>query len=281
MRYTPKKLKGNVNISKKTPLKEFFKLLCSLLIIVIVLYVFLGLAVDIIAPRLPSSIESVIASLYKPMYKNKTIKNKGSEKITILLEDLVKTLNNNETYTVSVIENKEANALALPGNHIIIYSKLIEELSSEPELSYVLAHELGHFYHKDHLKALGRRLIVLVFSNAVFGQDSSLSRVIGDSLMTTEMRFSQRQEQAADLFAMDLLFKHYGDNIGALGAISFLKRSSDKRFFPDLFTFFRTHPHPDKRIKVIKNKTGWPMKENIRTLPLDDNIKHMFSADKN
>ncbi len=273
MRYTPKKLKGNVNISDKSPLKEFFKLLFGLLLIIIITYILLGVAVDILASRLPDSLENNLALLYESMYANNTVENEGSEKIKILLGELVQTLGSEKSYTLSVVKGPSVNAFALPGNHILVYSKLIKEVDSENELSYVLAHELGHFDSRDHLKALGRRLVMIAISNVIFGQENTLSKVIGDSLINTEMKFSQKQEQAADIFAIELLSKHYGNN---LGAVSFLEKIEKKHTSPAFLSFFSTHPHPSKRIKIIKKKIGARLL-NAKPSPLDDTIKHMFS----
>ncbi|MGA1826185.1 MAG: hypothetical protein ACMUIP_16135 [bacterium] len=57
MHYTAKELEGNVNISKISPAKEFFFLLGALLGILLSIYILLGFAVDIIAPKVPPEIE--------------------------------------------------------------------------------------------------------------------------------------------------------------------------------------------------------------------------------
>jgi predicted Zn-dependent protease len=274
MRYVPKKIKGNVNISGKNPLKEFFKLLCGLLFIAIISYIALGLAIDLIVPRIPASFEDSLKPFYRSLYAGKGLENSGVEAIRSLLQSLVETSRDSRLYTLSVVDGPRSNAHALPGNHILIYSALIKEIESEEELTFVLAHELGHFYYRDHLKSLGRRLVLMVISNTIFGQDNTLSKLIGNSLSDTEMRFSQKQERAADLFALNLLYAHYGNDRGAL---RFFEKAAKKPGGGEFFAFFSTHPHPRQRLALIKKKMR-SLHLPDEPIPLDQEIKEMFTG---
>jgi predicted Zn-dependent protease len=83
-----------------------------------------------------------------------------------------------------------------------------------------------------------------------------------------EMKFSQKQEKDADLFALNLLYQKYNH---VSGAIEFLEKIEGKRKVPKFFYFFATHPHPKNRIKVLKEKIA---KENYpanEAIPLDIN----------
>ena len=59
---------------------------------------------------------------------------------------------------VLVVEAQTVNAVALPGNIIILYTGLIRSLGSSGELAGVMAHELGHCIHRDPRNALIREL---------------------------------------------------------------------------------------------------------------------------
>ncbi len=39
---------------------------------------------------------------------------------------------------------------------MVVFTGLLEKMTSENELAFVLAHELGHYDHRDHLRGLGR-----------------------------------------------------------------------------------------------------------------------------
>jgi Zn-dependent protease with chaperone function len=70
-------------------------------------------------------------------------------------------------YKIHIIPDPRINAMALPGGNIVVFSALIKETGSENELAFVLAHELGHFANRDHLRGLGRRLLLLTASAAL------------------------------------------------------------------------------------------------------------------
>ena len=57
MKFTPRRIETNVNVSKTHPLKEFAILAGGLLAIVIGVYLVLGLAVDLIVPRISMNLE--------------------------------------------------------------------------------------------------------------------------------------------------------------------------------------------------------------------------------
>lgn len=263
MRYTAHELKENVNISKKSPLRELFSLFISLLGIILIIYILLGFAVDIIAPVLPDTIDESLGKFYKPLYANTKAESK---KVQELLNSLIENLEEKKQYEIFIIENKQVNALALPGRKIIIFSELLKEIEFENELAFVLAHELGHYAQRDHLKALGRRLVFFALSSLFLGQDNSVNDFIGNSLASAEMKFSQAQEKKADLFALDLLYEKYGH---AGGATDFLEKMGEKEKLPKFLYFFTTHPHSENRIKAIMakiKKQGYLIKKNI---PLD------------
>jgi len=270
MRYTPRELKENINISARSPLKELATLLISILAILLILYIVLGFMVDTIAPKLPSSIEQRLGKFYKPMYINRIVNEAAEEKMQKLLNSLTEKLPDQREYKVYIITTDEVNALALPGGTILVFSGLLKEIDSENELAFVLAHELGHFAHKDHLRALGRRMVLFALSSMLIGQDSTVSDFLGNSLSKMEMKFSQRQERNADLFALNLLDQKYNH---VAGAIEFLEKMEEKRKVPKFLYFFATHPHPANRIKAVKEKIaieGYSIQE---TLPLDNSLK--------
>lgn len=270
MRYTPRELKDNVNVSRISPIKEFFLLLGGTLAVLFVIYVALGFAVDLVVPHLPVEIEQSLGRFYSRIYEN-TEKTSAGIRLQQLLGDLLKELPEEERYyKVYLVPNPKVNAMALPGGNIVVLSTLLKEVESENELCFVLAHELGHFANRDHLRGLGRRLVLLTISVALLGQDSSVTKFLMNSLLNVEMKFSQRQEKMADLRGLDLLNKRYGQ---VAGAVDFLDRMAKKEKKGRFLYYFATHPHPKNRIKVLEEqiqKKGYLIKEKI---PLDESFK--------
>ena len=262
MPYVAKEIKGNVNVSSKSPLKELASLLVSILGILLIIYIVLGFAVNAVVPRLPEEFETRLEKFYTSLYIKEIEQSAAEKEIQALLNRLVEKLDTAQDNRVHIVESKKTNALALPGRNILVFTTLLKEIDSQNELSFVLAHELGHFAHRDHLKALGRSLIFFILSTVFTGQDSSVSNFLGNSLAKAEMKFSQGQEKAADSFAVDLLNKRYGH---VSGAVEFLERIKDKEKAPKFLYFFATHPHPENRIKAIEKKIN---QEGYRQGPL-------------
>ncbi|MEN8263655.1 MAG: M48 family metallopeptidase [Nitrospirota bacterium] len=257
MKYVPKELRGNVNVSRTSPLKEFAILLGGILGIVIVVYAALGIALDLVVTSLPVSIEQKLGSLYSSVYEDSEVTPAGTA-LQLMLDRLAAEIPTNKDsvqpppeYKIHIIANTRENALALPGGNIVIFSALVKGAGSKNELAFVLAHELGHFANRDHLRGLGRRLVLLAASAALFGGDSRVSGFIMNSLLSVEMKFSQHQESAADLWALDLLNRRYGH---VAGATDFFKRMSKQENRGRFSYYFATHPFPENRIRTLEKK---------------------------
>ena len=255
MKYVPKELRGNVNVSRTSPLKEFAILLGGILGIIIVVYAALGIALDFIVTSLPVSIEQKLGSLYSSIYEDSEVTPAGTA-LQSMLDRLADEIPSNKIsgqphpeYKVHIIPETRENAMALPGGNIVIFSALVQGAGSENELAFVLAHELGHFANRDHLRGLGRRLVLLAASAALFGGESRVSGLIMNSLLNVEMKFSQHQESAADLWALDLLNRRYGH---VAGATDFFKRMSNQEKRGRFLYYFATHPFPEHRIKNLE-----------------------------
>lgn len=250
MKFTPREIKNNVNISPTSPVKDFFELVIKILGFILVIYVLLGFAVDYIAPRISTNTELKLGKLFSARFERKE-RTHVELQLQQILDELIKKSQGLPpfTYKVYVEEAKDVNALALPGGNIVVLSALLKEVDSENELAMVLAHELGHFYHRDHLRGLGRSLVFLLISSTLFGSDSSTSKVVTNAVTNAEMRFSQVQEKAADLYALDLLNKTYGSVVGATDF--FEKMSRKEKLWPILY-IFASHPYPGSRVNALK-----------------------------
>ncbi len=250
MKYTPRELHGNVNVSKNSPLKEFFILLGGVLGLLLLTYIALGFAVDLIVPRLPSGTEQRLSALFVDKFSQKK-PTPVEQQLQQLLDSLVAVLpqETNTAYQVHVISSKQANALAVPGGHIIVLSGLLKELHSENELAFVLSHEIGHFANRDHLRRLGRGLVLSAFSIFLTGLDNNITQFLMQSLLNVELKFSRDQEIKADSYALTLLNKRYGH---VAGATDFFARIATQTVHNRLSYYFATHPYPQDRIAALQ-----------------------------
>lgn len=253
MKYIPKKIEGNVNVTFESPIKGFFELLLRILVIILVSYIILGIAVDLIVPRLSIDTEVKIGDLIWGKFEKDTRSPvERDEQIQLVLDKLVKYTDLPEfDYKIYIQESKDVNALALPGGRILIFTGLLKQVKSENELAMILAHELGHFASRDHLRALGRGIVFVVLSTLALGSDNNISKVISNTVMNVETRFSQAQEQAADIYGLDLLNASYNN---AAGAVDFYERIAVKEKIAKFLFFFTSHPYTKDRITMINKR---------------------------
>ncbi len=248
MKFTPKHIEENVNVSKTHPLAELGWLVGGLMLIVLICYLLLGFATEIAVFKIPVKAEVWIGehligrmdALESPALQHR-------------LQRLVESLPTDSPlheydFSVQLVESDEINALALPGGHIVVFSGLVEQADSENEVAMVLAHELGHFANRDHLRRLGRGLSLAIGAFLLFGENSAAGDLVNKLFYLSESHYSREQESAADRFGLDLLVASYGHAGGATDFFARVGKKAEQRA-PYLLA---SHPHPQARIDELE-----------------------------
>ena len=248
MKFTPKHIEGNVNVSKTHPLAELGWLVGGLLLLVMILYLVLGVSTDIAVAKIPVS-----AEVWLGEYFIDGLDAHENEPLQRLLQRLLDNLPSDSplhayTFSAQLVESEQINALALPGGRIMVFSALLEQAESENEVAMVLAHELGHFAHRDHLYRLGRGLGVTVAAIMLFGKDSAASALASKLFLVGDSHYSREQESAADRFGLELLVASYGHAGGATDFFARVGEGAGSRV-PYLLA---SHPHPDDRVRELQ-----------------------------
>jgi Zn-dependent protease with chaperone function len=251
VKFTPKPIREEVNVSPGSPLRELFLLAGGILGAFLLIYVVLGLCLDFAIARIEPDLEDRLGTIFLPAFVDEESDTPAERR---------------RNYRVHLIESKEANALALPGGHIVVLSGLVKEAASENELAMILGHELGHFQNRDHLRGLGRGLVLVFLSSLLFGADSSLADLATSLLGGAEMQFSQRQELRADAWGLELLSRKYGH---AGGATTFFRRLAKKEDGKELAYLFASHPYPRERVEALAAAIGKREIPRRDTVPLD------------
>ncbi|NOQ42039.1 MAG: M48 family metalloprotease, partial [Desulfuromusa sp.] len=190
MQFTPKQLEENVNVSKSHPLTELLWLLGGLILLSALLFFFLGITADWAVSKTPIKVETWIGQLALnefPAEENLAL----GQRLQSLLDSLPgDSLLHQYNFRIFLSDTEDINAIALPGGNIVLFSGLLELMESENELAMVLAHELGHFAHRDHLRGLGRGLGVAVAATLLFGEESAASSLVSKALLTLQTKYS-------------------------------------------------------------------------------------------
>ncbi len=258
MDYKPGRFDDSVNLPKgRIPLLTECLWICGALIgIVLIAYIIIGLLVDTAASMLSPESEAklwsymdsgqIISSLYETEL---TFPQQRVERRLQALIDSIPSRSMPFDYPITVhyVPDDTVNALALPGGHILVYDGLLKQLSSENGLMFVLAHELGHFAHRDHLRQMGRSLVLALILGTTIGQGDAAQWLISSSAQGMDLHYSREQEQASDVFALTLLNDIYGHVGGATELFEYLKTVPDAH--PP--AYLSTHPLPQTRIDAI------------------------------
>ncbi len=149
--------------------------------------------------------------------------------------------------TVSLVESDMVNAMAVPGGKMVVFSGLLDSLSSTNGLMFILAHELGHFKNRDHLRLMGRGIVLSILATLAFGGDSGISDILASTINLRTAKYSQTRESQADKTALHALQCHFGHVGGATELFESLKSQEEESDF-EMLHYFDTHPELQQRI---------------------------------
>jgi Zn-dependent protease with chaperone function len=175
--------------------------------------------VDVLVGWVPASVEQQLGRLIVPIYEQQAQASEAQDTLNQMLDRLETHLpseQQNRDYQVLYIPDSTVNAIAIPGDRVILHQGLVDQAKSENELMMIMGHELGHFAHRDHLRQLGRGLLLQLVLAGVLGDVGSLQAIALSGAGTLDnARFSQNQEFQADAFGLSLLQQTYGQVAGA------------------------------------------------------------------
>ncbi|MBT3235671.1 MAG: M48 family metallopeptidase [Bdellovibrionales bacterium] len=251
MKYQERKLEHELNVSSSNLLHDFMLYMVGgIAVLAIVFYLAtssVNFVIDHLSPELESKLYGIVASTTPTIKADPHPRQKEIEDIFRQLLEQVDI--RGQQFKLKIIDASEENAFAFPDGTILLHSAIVDAMESEQEITMILAHELGHYYHKDHLRGMGAGLTLLAFSAAIGVGDSSLKSIVTSILQQIKKKFGREQELAADLYALRILKKKYGSTQGAL---SLFKRLNSNTTGMARATFYlSTHPHPNDRIKAL------------------------------
>lgn len=230
---------------------------------IVLVFLLIGWLINGLINWIPPNVEQQLGVFILPAYERQAKPSVAQDSINKLLDNLEANLPNEQTkkrdYRVLYIPEKTINALAIPGDVIIIYQGLLAQVKSENELMMILGHELGHFAHRDHLRSIGNVLLIRIALSYLLGDLGNLQSGVELAKAIAKAQFSQKQEIQADRFGLELLYQYYGHVAGATDFFESLTKQ------PQLnISFLSTHPSSQKRVKelnkLIKQK-NYPIRQ--------------------
>jgi predicted Zn-dependent protease len=160
--------------------------------------------------------------------------------------------------------------MAFPGGLIFVTSGLLDQAESENELAFVLAHELGHFRNRDHLRGIGRGVaFALVVGALGLGGSGGAAQLAAASGGLATRGFDRDQERDADRFGLEVVQAEYGH---VAGAWDFFERLPEPGSVVEkqIVHYLAIHPLSEDRIDALRELArdrGWSQTES--TVPLE------------
>ena len=280
MKYVPKEITEEVNITPVHPLVNLAYLIGTVSLGILIIYALLGLVAGQIVNRIGPKKEEQIGALLVQGLPFETIENDSrvdylNELAASLQKDVAKTPAGPATYPelkVQILDTPLENAMVTAGSYLFVTDGLLNEVQSENELAFVMAHEMGHLHHQDPLNALGRSLVwVTLLSLLGFSPSQNSVVVPNNAFNLAELSHSRGQETDADDYAIALILARYGHGAHSL---DFFKRMQLKELDLGLFNtvteWQQTHPLSSARVERLETmfeQNNWAVEGDAIALP--------------
>jgi len=248
-----------VNVSKQSPLLDLLWMLGGLFIGITFLYFTFGIAIEYGVKNISTEREIKLFSFLQPEHNSTQTPSKELLTLRTLLDNSKACQKSPYSFAVNIAEDKSVNAFALPGGTIVFNRGLLDNVHSENELFFVLAHEIGHYKNRDHLEGIGRAFTAMIIGNMLGFSD--VSDILNSAMALSESHFSQTQEGEADIYAVELMQCYYHHVSGATKFFEHLPKD-------DSFSLYSSHPDIEKRIHNIEQyikKRGYTANKELRS----------------
>jgi len=165
---------------------------------------------------------------------------------------------NPEQWEVLVFEDDQANAFALPGNKIGVYTGLLKYAKNQDQLATVIGHEVAHVIAKHGNERVSSQMATqagLDLASVLLGgsQDPNNALILAGLGLGVQfgitLPFSRSHESEADLIGLDLMAKA---GFNPEESVPLWENMAQAGSSPP--EFMSTHPSGDTRIKQLKER---------------------------
>jgi Zn-dependent protease with chaperone function len=251
MDYKPSLPAHNDNVSHDRPAREFFVLFSGLTVIFLVVFFILGACVDLAVNYISPELEAKI--FFSPDAADVDLAGSDDPRVAALqrlLDELRPCAGIDYPLQVYLVETEDANAVAFPGGRIAVFSGILDKVQTENGLSFILAHELAHYKHRDHLRGMGRGIVLTAMMAFLTGSDSGLTQLFTPAASISQAGYSRKREALADATALRTLVCRYGH---AGGATDFFEAVTPEEDGINIGHYFASHPEAVERIENLQN----------------------------
>lgn len=202
-------------------------------------------APDWLGPRIPASWEHRIGEAMVGDFGGRICHTPAGD--AALAKLLSKVDPATEKVRAGVANMDMVNAVALPGEQVLLFDGLIQQAESPEEVAGVLGHEVGHVRERHVMTALLRQFGLSIL---LAGADSG---VTNNAFGIAAMGYSREAEREADSYARARMAE---SNISPLGAAGFFDRIAkdidDSEEANAIVGWLASHPSSGERAKAYR-----------------------------
>lgn len=153
-------------------------------------------------------------------------------------------------YSVKVLNDKEVNALALPGGYIYLFKGLVDYMPTDDELAGIIGHETGHVAKRHTVRQMEKSLGMSIIFGLIFGDRGVfLQNLAYNAIMAGYSREDEREaDQLGFRYSLAAGFNPYSMLMG-LQRLNELERKGS-------YGLFSTHPEPEVRVGLVSGYLG-------------------------
>jgi predicted Zn-dependent protease len=158
--------------------------------------------------------------------------------------------------------DKEANAFALPGGKVGVYTGIFSVARDQDQLAAVIAHEIGHVVSRHHEERITRQMgaqgalqLLGALAGARYGEGAANAAVQGGSVLAQTgflLPGSRAQESEADVVGQQLMAQAGFDPRAAVTLWQNMIAAGGSR--PP--QWLSTHPNPEARIRELQQRAA-------------------------
>ncbi len=156
------------------------------------------------------------------------------------------------SWEVTVFDDEQANAFALPGGKIGVYNGLLNVAYNQHQLAAVLAHEVGHVlanHSNERASQSTLRNVGLATARILGASDTTLDAIDYGTQLGLFLPFNRTQESEADSIGILLMARAGFDPEQSIALWENMSADGGPRP-PE---FLSTHPSPDSRMADLRS----------------------------
>jgi hypothetical protein len=204
-----------------------------------------------LAPLVPQSVEKQLGDALVGDFGGRFCDTKAGKaalaKLTRALDDKPQDLQ------VEVANISMLNAVALPGNKVVLFQGLLDQAKSSDEVAGVLAHEIGHVRKRHVMQGLLRQMGLAI---VLGGFDGSGGTTLNNMLSTTYTRGSEEEADQHSITAMQkasispVATAGFFERLSRMDGSANLRKDGQGRV---VATYMSSHPLSDDRKQLFRN----------------------------